>query len=130
MRKRGTPSAPSRAYLGQQGGIGLALPASLGAPCPDTTDCHAAHDAHEVLACQVAECDRVPHVAAQAHQQERGALAPRCDGSGEDDYLANVMPVMQRFVTVIAVLPENTSTLTLSIFEASAAAKTPVGVVL
>jgi hypothetical protein len=42
--------------------------------------------------------------------------------SQTDDYLANVMPVMQRLVTVIAVLAENTSTLTLSIFGMSAAA--------
>jgi hypothetical protein len=31
------------------------MPASLNAPCADETDGHAAHDAHEVLACQVAE---------------------------------------------------------------------------
>ena len=30
------------------------MPASLGAPCADETDSHAAHDAHEVLACQAA----------------------------------------------------------------------------
>jgi hypothetical protein len=55
---------------------------------------------------------------------------PIMSGSRMDDYLTNVMPVMQRFVTVIAVLAENTSTLTLSIFGMSAAAKTPVGLVL
>jgi hypothetical protein len=40
------------------------------------------------------------------------------------------MPVMQRFVTVIAVKSENTATLTLSILGASVAAKIPVGIVL
>jgi hypothetical protein len=53
-RNRGTPSAPSSAYPGQQNGIGLAIPASLSAPCADKTDCHAADDAHEVMACQAA----------------------------------------------------------------------------
>ena len=54
---------------------------------------------------------------------ENGApWRPASMESQTDDYLANVMPVMQRLVTVIAVLAENTSTLTLSIFGMSAAA--------
>ena len=41
--------------------------------------------------------------------------------SRRDDYLAKVMPVMQRFETVIAADPDETCTLILSMFGTSVA---------